>query len=652
MEQQSGWAGQRPATGSQVEDLAPAPASWAPLPQPPSWYGRPKSGVAWELTFALLLLAVLICALAGLFMLELWWADRIVPGIHVLNVDLGGLTRDEARERLAANFDYPLTWHPNLHYGSQVWSVDPEILGIQLDVNATVDDALTVGHRGDLPMRFREQIETMRNGYEVKPVLVAAPATGTMFLSRIAHEINHPSRNATLQLGDDLQVEVTAAQTGREVDEAATQQALIQRALEMDGGDVALVVHESQPLLTDLSAAEDRVKLILSEPITLTAPDFDPWIIEPEELAHWLTLQPAVGQDGQATLEVSLDLGPAVSIAEGIAGQVAREPRDARFRYDVANDRVMPVVQSIVGQTLDVTSTVSLIERALTSEQRTIPLPLVSIPPAISVKDVPDVASFDLIGEGTTNFSGSSAARIQNIGVGAAQFDGVLVAPGQTFSFNHYLGEVTAEKGYAESIIIWGNETRTDVGGGLCQVSSTVFRAAFWAGVPVTERLPHLFRVSYYEPPRGMDATIYSPYTDLKWVNDTEEFILIRSYMDKTNKNLTFRFYGADSGRTVEMDGPHESRIRKPPPALNRPTSTLFEGQKRQIEWAKDGMDVTIYRIVKENGTEVRRDEFFSRYKPWQAVYLVGTKVAPTPVPTPAPLPEPTPEPSASSTGG
>jgi vancomycin resistance protein YoaR len=575
-----------------------------------------------------------------------------MPGIHVQNVDLGGLTRDEARDHLAVSFDLPPDWYPTLRYGSQSWSVDPETLGVQLDVHTTVDAALAVGHRGDLARRLQEQIGALRYGYKVEPVLAAAPPNGSMFLSQIAHEINHPSRNATLQLDEALAVEVTPAQVGREVDEMATQQLLVQRALSKEGGDVELVIHESQPILTDLGATADQINLILSEPITLSAPDFEPWTIEPEELASWLVLQPAVDQDGQATLEVDLDLGPAASLAEEIAGQVARKSKDARFRYDVANDRVIPVVQSIVGQTLDVTSTISLIERAATSEQRAIPLPLVEIPPAISTQDVPDVASFDLIGEGKSNFSGSSAARIQNIGVGAAQFDGVLVAPGQTFSFNHYLGEVSAEKGYAESIIIWGNETRTDVGGGLCQVSSTAFRAAFWAGVPVTERLPHLFRVSYYEPPRGMDATIYSPYTDLKWVNDTEGFILIRTYMDTANKNLTFRFYGVDSGRSVEMDGPHETRVKKPPPALERPTSALYQGQRRQIEWAKDGMDVTVYRIVKETGKEVRRDEFFSRYKPWQAVYLVGTKQAPTPTPAPQPTPEPTPEPSSDSTGG
>lgn len=109
-----------------------------------------------------------------------------------------------------------------------------------------------------------------------------------------------------------------------------------------------------------------------------------------------------------------------------------------------------------------------------------------------------------------------------------------------------------------------GNETRTDVGGGLCQVSTTMFRAAFWAGLPITERHAHAFRVSYYEPPKGMDATIFSPSVDLKWVNDTESFVLIRSSVDTAKKTVTFRLYGRPVGRTVEMDGPHESRLVHP----------------------------------------------------------------------------------------
>jgi vancomycin resistance protein YoaR len=280
----------------------------------------------------------------------------------------------------------------------------------------------------------------------------------------------------------------------------------------------------------------------------------------------------------------------------------------------------------VAGWTLDINGTVALIEETAHSDQRTAPLPVIPIRPTIATEDGPSLGIVELIGEGVTKFAGSTASRVQNIVVGAAQFDGLLIEPGETFSFNHYLGEVTAEKGYEESIIIWGNTTRADVGGGLCQVSSTAFRAAFWAGLPITERWAHSFRVSYYEPPLGLDATIYSPAVDLKWVNDTGHYILIHTYVDREKNTLAFRFYGTNPGRTVEIDGPYEENHVSHGPTVYREDPTLPKGQTKQIEWAKDGLDVTVYRIIKENGTEVQRDTFFSRYQPWQAVYLVGTK--------------------------
>jgi vancomycin resistance protein YoaR len=378
--------------------------------------------------------------------------------------------------------------------------------------------------------------------------------------------------------------------------------------------------------LTDLSAAQAQVQRILSGSITLSAEGLGLWTIEPVILSNWLILRPMVDDDGTATLTVSLDPSHATRLAEEIAGQVGRSPADAQFRFDDASGTLVPLVESVPGQALDVGATVRLIEQAAFSDQRFVPLPLVEVRPALATEDGPSLGITGLIGEGVTSFAGSSASRVQNIVVGTTKFDGLLIAPDETFSFNHYLGEVTAEQGYEESIIIWGDTTRADVGGGLCQVSSTAFRAAFWAGLPVTERWPHAFRVSYYEPPIGLDATIYSPQVDLKWVNDTGHYILIQTAVDRQNSTVTFRFYGTNPGRTVEMEGPFEDNPVSHGPAVYRDDPTLPKGQTKQIEWAKDGLDVTIYRIVKQGGVEVRRDTFFSRYRPWQAVYLVGAK--------------------------
>jgi vancomycin resistance protein YoaR len=574
----------------------------------------------------LLAVAAIISGVATLVILELWVADRVLPGVYVWDVGVGGLTREEARTRLSADFRYPADRHPVLRYGEQTWPVAPSDLGTVMDLDATLEAALAPGHQGDLVADLLEQTSVLLKSRLVMPAFAFDPGTGRMYLSHVARQVNRPLHNSTLALGDDLSVDIISGQTGLEVDEEATYQALVQRMAAMTGGEVELVVRESEPLLADLSAAQAEVLRILSAPILLSAPDFQPWTIEPEALARWLILKPVAGIDGSATLAVHLDAGQITRFAEEIAAQVNRAPSDAQFRFDRDSAALVTTAESVPGRMLDVTSTVTLVEHAASSDQRSVPLPVLSIRPAIATEDGPHLGIVELIGEGVTSFSGSSAARVQNIAVGATQFDGLLIPPGETFSFNHYLGEVTADKGYEESIIIWGNTTRADVGGGLCQVSSTAFRAAFWAGLPIVERWPHAFRVRYYEPPIGMDATIYSPSVDLKWTNDTGHHILIHTKVDEANHTLTFLFYGTKAGRAVEMDGPHESNPVQHGPAVYREDPTLPKGQTKQIEWAKDGLDVTVYRIIKEGGVEVRRDTIFSRYRPWQAVYLVGTK--------------------------
>ncbi|MFN2290183.1 MAG: VanW family protein [Anaerolineae bacterium] len=603
-----------------------SPPEWI-VPAPPSSSGaRAGSGMRWSVTLTLLAVAILVSAAASLFVLELWLADRVLPGVYVWDVDLGGLTREEAVERLASSFEYPADRHPVLRYEEQTWPVAPEDVGAELDVPATVDAALAKGHTGTPLARIQEQIRVLLDSTLVMPVYRFEPGAGGMFLSRVAREINRPLHNADLVVGEDLSVQIVAGQTGRELDQEATRQALAARIIQMVGGEVQVVFRESPPLLTDLTASQEQVRRILSAAIVLEAPEFEPWTIEPATLAEGLILQPSKGDNGEPTLLVSLDPGYLTSLAEEIATEVNRPPVNAQFRFDEASGTLVTVAESVPGRALDITSTVALMGAAATGDERTVNLPLLTLRPQLASEDAPAMGIVELIAEGKTSFAGSSAARVQNITVGAAQFDGLLIPPGETFSFNHYLGEVTAEKGYEEGIIIWGNTTRADVGGGLCQVSSTAFRAAFWAGVPITERWAHAFRVSYYEPPLGMDATIYSPQVDLKWANDTGHYILIQTYVDKANQTLTFRFYGTNPGRNVEMDGPHEANPVPHGEAVYRDDPTLPKGQTKQIEWPKDGLDVTVYRIIKEDGVEVRRDTFFSRYRPWQAVYLVGTK--------------------------
>jgi vancomycin resistance protein YoaR len=196
------------------------------------------------------------------------------------------------------------------------------------------------------------------------------------------------------------------------------------------------------------------------------------------------------------------------------------------------------------------------------------------------------------------------------------------------------LGPVTVANGYTEAWIIYGDRTILGPGGGVCQVSTTCFRAAFWAGLPIVERSPHSYRVSWYEPPVGLDAAVFSPSVDTKFQNDADTPLLILTEVDEKNSKLYFRFYGKPSGRKVTLEGPTTSNPVKPGDPIVEQDPSLSPGARVQVETPRDGLDVTLYRIVEQDGTILSKDRFFSRYVPWPARYRVGPpKAEPTAAP-------------------
>jgi vancomycin resistance protein YoaR len=259
-------------------------------------------------------------------------------------------------------------------------------------------------------------------------------------------------------------------------------------------------------------------------------------------------------------------------------------------------------------------------------EERRVVLPIVRLLPTVTAETARDLGIRELVVEGSTSFRGSSDARIQNIATATARFHGVVIGPGELFSFNEHLGDVSAEEGYEESLIIMGDRTLVGIGGGVCQVATTAFRAAFWGGYPVEERWPHGYRVRAYEPPLGLDATVYAPYVDLKFRNDTPYSLLVQTEADVDTGTLTFRFYGTSTGRRIEMEEPRvENRVPHGPP-IYEDDPALLVGTRKQVDWEVDGLDVTVVRRVWQDQELAREDTFFSRYEPWQARYRVGTR--------------------------
>lgn len=252
----------------------------------------------------------------------------------------------------------------------------------------------------------------------------------------------------------------------------------------------------------------------------------------------------------------SIDESPLRTSLERIGQETAVVPQDAKFA--IQNGRVTAFAQSKDGRSLDVDQAVRALSDALLSDSirssAPVTLPVRDVPAAVRDTDATKLGIVELISEGRTNWAGSPRNRIHNFTLGAAQFNGLLIAPGEEFSFVEHLGPVDAEHGYLPELVIKHDKTEPEFGGGICQVSTTMFRAALYAGLEITARRNHAYPVSYYKP-YGMDATIYIPRPDLRFVNNTPGNILVQTAIE--GQDLVFRFYGTPDGRTASIDGPH-----------------------------------------------------------------------------------------------
>ncbi len=311
-----------------------------------------------------------------------------------------------------------------------------------------------------------------------------------------------------------------------------------------------------------------------------------------------------------------------------------KEPIDAQFTFE--NNRVTAFKQSVDGTQLDIAKAQKFMDEsvaiAVQSESKknfVYEVPAIVLKPDITTEEANSFGIVEEIGSGTSLFYHSIPNRIHNVELASQRVNGILVKPGEEFSFDKYLGDVSKATGYATAYVIANGKTVLGDGGGVCQVSTTLFRAILNAGLPITERHAHAYRVGYYEEdsPPGLDATVFYPSVDLKFVNDTGNYILIVSTIDTNELRLTYTLYGKKDGRTVSLSKPIVTGYSPAPPPLYQDDPTLPKGTTNQIDFAAAGSTATFRRTVKDKNGKVTIDEnYTSRYAPWRAVFLVGTK--------------------------
>lgn len=310
-----------------------------------------------------------------------------------------------------------------------------------------------------------------------------------------------------------------------------------------------------------------------------------------------------------------------------------KEPINAKFA--VENNKVVEFSQSENGKVLDeqkiekfIKDRIPVIIRSTENTNFEYLLPTITLEPEITTEEVNEYGIEEKIGEGISYFVGSIPNRIYNIGHAASKIDGILVAPGEEFSFNKHVGDISRLTGYKEAYVISGGRTILGDGGGVCQVSTTLFRAMLDAGVPITERHAHSYRVGYYEQqsPLGIDATIYVPSVDLKFQNDTGKHILISADFDPVNQRLAFSFFGKSDGRESVVSEPIILSRSAAPAPLYEDDPNLPVGTTKQVDFAAAGANVQFTRTVTRNGEALINETYTSRYSPWRAVFKVGTK--------------------------
>ncbi|PJA89090.1 MAG: hypothetical protein CO138_02320 [Candidatus Moranbacteria bacterium CG_4_9_14_3_um_filter_33_15] len=289
----------------------------------------------------------------------------------------------------------------------------------------------------------------------------------------------------------------------------------------------------------------------------------------------------------ESTLNISPQ--PIQEFVNQLAEEFNQNPESAKFKIE--NEKVSAFSLGKPGFQLNKEESQKKIIAYIQENdfQKKLELPTTEIEPETANKSIEDLGISQLIGEGKSNFVGSPKNRIYNIKKATEKFEGLLIKPQEEFSFVKILGEVDEENGYLPELVIKKDKTELDFGGGICQVSTTIFRAAINSGLEITARHNHAYPVSYYNP-QGMDATVYVPAPDLKFINNTPKYILIQSKIQGTE--LTFDFYGTTDGRKVNILGP-----------------TITEKKS-------DGSMKTIFtqQVFDENGNLIREAVFKSAY--------------------------------------
>jgi len=342
------------------------------------------------------------------------------------------------------------------------------------------------------------------------------------------------------------------------------------------------------------------------------------------DLLHWIDFDYNISDNKFNEAEIKIKKDDIMEYLDHIALENDKEPKNGEIVFDENNPmKVVKFTPIEKGLLLNKEDSYNKIQDAILSSKNEVYLTVDDKLPDNMNSEVVKMGLLEEIGRGVSNFAGSSKNRVHNIELGSSFLNGLLIKPGEEFSLINIIGQVTPDKGYLEELVIKGDRTEQEYGGGLCQVGTTMFRAALNSGFEITERQNHSYRVSYYEP-AGTDATIYYPKPDLKFINNTKNYVMILTEINGTE--LVYKIWGTKDNRKITITEPIIKNIVLAPGTKWIETLDLKPGQKKCIESSHNGADAEFtYHVELEDGKVIDK-VFKSHYKPWQAICLIGVE--------------------------
>lgn len=564
-----------------------------------------------------------------------YYQGRIFPGVKVAGRNMGGQTPNTASQKLTTVFQNRLNQPLPLSFREQNFTLNLAAASPISDLDQQVNQAYRVGRSGDVLTDFQNQFQALIFSLNFSPQITFKRSSLVLFeINRINQVIKKEPLDARLILGEELTL--IPAEAGQQLDNQILLQQIKDYLTLAADPPTILPIKPIPPKFTTVEAQKYKTLLVnvKDKPLKLR---YEKQILTIDQPALFNLLNfdqsqsPLPLDQGNLEEENILNVDKLADFLKKLSDQINQPTQDAKFNFDPQTRKVLAFQPAQEGRKVDLEETLVLLTQALSKSNSASPsaeinLPVVVTRPKILTGDVNNFGIKELLGAGVSYFKGSIDNRIYNIKLATSRINGILVAPGEIFSFNRALGDVSAATGFKQAYIIKSGRTVLDDGGGVCQVSTTLFRAVLNAGLPVKERTAHAYRVGYYEQgfPPGLDATVFDPTVDFKFQNNTSAYILIQAYT--VGAALYFDLYGTSDGRVATLSKPIVSDQTPPLPELRQDDPTLPRGTVKQVDWPAWGAKVSFSRTVTRGGKTIIQEAWRSDYRPWQAIYLVGTK--------------------------